>query len=166
MAKPTEYRVLTLEDDGNPPVVTTYSNDKLEPFQRLSDLSLSSSAVVPSSDTRGAAVPADPASASVEHAASANSVPLGRGSRFVAGGHEVPFGYEDKLLRVLSVPRRRPPSRRPRGALACGRPARRGTTRSARAGPSDPDDPEPAGPGDPVGDTSRTRYSLRREATA
>jgi hypothetical protein len=89
--------------------------------------------VVPTSDTRGAAVPADPGASK-----------RGNRSRFVAGGYEVPSWNEANLLRAVGAPRRRPSSRRPRGALGCGRPARRRTAQRTRAGPDDGDgDPEP-----------------------
>ena len=70
--------------------------------------------------------------------------PPSRG-RFVAGGYEVPFGYEEDLLRALkalNAPLRQGPShlgpRRLDRRLGCGRPAAKRTTSSA-SGRGDPD---------------------------
>jgi hypothetical protein len=67
-----------------------------------------------------------------------------------------------------SLGMRRPVRARGTRRLGCGRPATRRTTSSApaRDGPGDSDEPPPARRGDRVGDTSRTRYSLREAAVA
>jgi hypothetical protein len=87
--------------------------------------------------------------------------PEPRGSRFVAGGYEVPIEDTALLMDALAWRRRSNcpgAARASRGKSPRHRGSRRGAT-ATRAGP-EPDDPELAGFGAPVGDRSRVLRTL------
>jgi hypothetical protein len=144
---PTEYRVLTLEveDDSEPQVVTTYSNDEPEPFQRLSELPHSSSEVVTSSDTRGAAVPGPASRRYVDTRGAADSASLPRNFSGVPQPAHVARFVPAALERRRFQPLRRSSGRAPRQAcnqrIRGSRRSRSGSRTRARS--PDPEPPKP-----------------------
>ena len=149
-------RVRSVENDGvDGSLIQTFDPGQYAPVELVPDLS---------AGTAGYAIPvAAPRPAATYRGGSFLPAeappPQSSGSKFVAGGYEVPFGHEEELLAALRSLRRpkgpgtRLHAARARARSSRGRPVRRrGSRRITRASSSD--DPglgEPPGHRPPVG---------------